>query len=156
HPDDADVATRRARGRAAEHRRRRPGAAAVSRRAGVLATALALVVVAAGCDALPGRPRPGDLEPLPSEIMSFTALYTRNCAGCHGADGKLGASRPLNDPVYLALVPRERVIQVVARGVPGTAQPALAAASGGTLTDAQIDALAAGLVKTWGLPDAVK
>ncbi len=88
--------------------------------------------------------------------MSFAALYGGNCAGCHGADGRLGASRPLNDPVYLALVPRERLREVIARGVPGTSQPAFAPGSGGTLTDAQIDALVRGLAETWGRPDAVK
>jgi cytochrome c oxidase cbb3-type subunit III len=128
----------------------------VTGRASAVAAALALVLTVAGCDALPGKPRLADLEPLPSEVMSFAALYGRNCAGCHGATGKLGASRPLNDPVYLALVPKERIVQVISRGVPGTAQPALATSEGGTLTDAQIDALAGGLVTTWGLPDAVK
>ena len=88
--------------------------------------------------------------------MAFGTLYEKNCAGCHGADGRLGASRPLNDPVYLALVPRERLREVIARGIPGTAQPALGASAGGTLTDAQIDALVRGLIDTWGRPDAVK
>jgi cytochrome c oxidase cbb3-type subunit 3 len=126
------------------------------RAAVALASAFALALAVAGCDVLPGKPRPGDLEPLPSQVMSFGALYARNCAGCHGSDGKLGASRPLNDPVYLALVPKERVVQVISRGVPGTSQPALAASAGGTLTDEQVDALATGLVATWGRPDAMK
>jgi mono/diheme cytochrome c family protein len=111
---------------------------------------------AAGCDAFPGRPRPGDRELLPSEVMSFGALYGRHCAGCHGADGRLGASRPLNDPVYLALIPRERLGEVIARGIPGTAQPAFASEAGGSLTDAQIGALVRGLVDTWGRPEAIK
>jgi cytochrome c oxidase cbb3-type subunit 3/ubiquinol-cytochrome c reductase cytochrome c subunit len=118
----------------------------------VAAAALAL----AACDALPGKPRYADREVLPSEVMAFGALYEKNCAGCHGADGRLGASRPLDDPVYLALVPRERVRDVIARGVPGTAQPALASSAGGTLTDAQLDALVRGLSERWGKPDAVK
>ena len=42
---------------------------------------------------------------LPSQVMAFGTLYGQYCAGCHGADGRLGAARPLNDPVYLALVP---------------------------------------------------
>jgi mono/diheme cytochrome c family protein len=118
--------------------------------------ALAAGLALAGCDAMPGKPRLADRERLPTEIMDFGTLYARNCAGCHGADGKLGPSRALNDPVYLALVPRERLRQVIATGVPGTAQPALAITAGGTLTDAQIDALISGLVETWGRPDAVK
>src|SRR5262249_21101517 len=116
-------------------RRERPAMRAVA--AAAIAAALAL----AGCDGLPGKPRPSDRELLPSEVMSFAALYRANCSGCHGADGRLGGSRPLNDPLYLALVPRERLREVIARGVPGTAQPAFAASAGGTLTDAQIDAI---------------
>ena len=119
-------------------------------------SALALAWALAACDAMPGKPKPADLELLPSQVMSFPALYARNCAGCHGADGRLGASRPLNDPVYLALVPKPRIAEVIARGIPGTAQPALGEAAGGTLTEAQIDALASGLAATWGRPDAVK
>ena len=120
----------------------------------LVAAVAALALVA--CDALPGKPRYADRELLPTEVMAFGALYDKNCAGCHGADGRLGASRPLNDPVYLALVPRERVRDVIARGVPGTAQPALASSAGGTLTDAQVDALARGLSDAWGRPDALK
>lgn len=117
----------------------------------VLAAGLLLGAAAlAGCDALPGKPRPGTHDVLPSQVVAFDALYARHCAGCHGAEGRLGAARPLNDRLYLALVPRERLRQVIARGVPGTSQPAFAESAGGELTDAQIDALVQGLVWTWG------
>jgi cytochrome c oxidase cbb3-type subunit 3/ubiquinol-cytochrome c reductase cytochrome c subunit len=124
----------------------------------VIAMVAALVLSAAltGCDGLPGKPRIADRERLPSEITSFAALYRANCAGCHGAEGRLGASRPLNDPLYLALVPPERLRDVIARGVPGTAQPAFAPAAGGSLTDRQVDAIARGLGEAWGRPDAVR
>jgi mono/diheme cytochrome c family protein len=82
--------------------------------------------------------------------MAFATLYGDNCAACHGANGRLGASRPLNDPLYLALVPRSRIRSVVADGVPGTLQPAFAQSAGGTLTDAQIDVLVNGLLERWG------
>ena len=109
-----------------------------------------------GCDAFPGRPKPADRELLPSQVMAFGALYGANCAACHGADGRFGASRPLNDPLYLALVPRDRLRGVIADGVPGTLQPAFAESAGGTLTDAQIDALVSGLVDSWGKAEPVK
>jgi mono/diheme cytochrome c family protein len=126
------------------------------RRVAPALVSLAVALALTACDALPGKPRYADRELLPTEVMAFGALYEKNCAGCHGADGQLGASRPLNDPVYLALVPRERVRDVIARGVPGTAQPALASSAGGALTDAQVDALVGGLTETWARPDAVK
>jgi mono/diheme cytochrome c family protein len=116
---------------------------------------LAATLALAGCDAVPGRPRPDARELAPSEVIAFDTLYARNCAGCHGRDGRLGAARALNDPVYLALVPPERVRQVIAVGVPGTAQPAFALDAGGSLTDQQIDVLARGVADRWARPDAV-
>jgi len=115
------------------------------------AAALAL----AGCDAVPGRPKPDARELTPGEVIAFDTLYARNCAGCHGRDGRLGAARALNDPVYLALAPSERLRQVIAIGVPGTAQPAFALAAGGSLTDQQIDVLVHGIEDRWRRPDAV-
>jgi cytochrome c oxidase cbb3-type subunit 3 len=126
-------------------------------RAPIVAGVTMLIGVAfAGCDALPGRPKVADREPIASEVMTFSALYARTCAACHGADGRLGASRPLNDPVYLALVPRDRLRRVIADGVPGTLQPAFAQSAGGSLTDAQIDALVSGLVERWGGVEPLK
>jgi mono/diheme cytochrome c family protein len=108
-----------------------------------------------GCDGLPGRPRPDARELAPTEIMTFAPLYARNCAGCHGQTGRLGAARPLNDPVYLAVVPTERMRQLIATGIPGTAQPAFALSAGGPLTDQQIDVLVQGMKSRWQRPDVV-
>jgi cytochrome c oxidase cbb3-type subunit III len=116
----------------------------------IAAIALAVAVAAVGCDSLPGKPRPAGSPRLPSQVMAFSVLYRDNCAACHGADGRLGASRPLNDPLYLAVVPRSRLRQVIANGVPGTLQPAFAQSAGGTLTDEQVDALVDGLLEKWG------
>jgi cytochrome c oxidase cbb3-type subunit III len=126
------------------------------RRAGAVGLALVAAVALAACDGLPGKPKPGKHDVIPSQIVAFDALYARHCAGCHGAEGRLGAARPLNDRLYLALVPRERLRQVIARGVPGTSQPAFAQSAGGDLTDAQIDALVQGLLWTWGRVDATR
>ena len=114
-----------------------------------LATMLAL----SGCDGAPGRPRPEARELAPTEIMAFETLYGQNCAGCHGQAGRLGPARALNDPIDLALVPPERLRQVIAAGVPGTAQPAFALTKGGPLTDPQIDVLVRGLEDRWRRPD---
>ena len=109
----------------------------------------------AGCDAVPGRPRPDARELAPTEVMAFETLYARNCAGCHGQTGRLGAARALNDPVYLAVAPPERVRRVIATGVPGTAQPPFALSAGGSLTDPQIDVLVRGIRDRWQRPSAV-
>ena len=120
-----------------------------------VAAAIAATLALAGCDTVPGRPKPDARELAPTEVMAFETLYARNCAGCHGETGRLGAARALNDPVYLAIVPRERVRQVIAAGVPGTAQPALALSAGGQLSDAQIDVLVRGIEERWGRPGVV-
>jgi len=120
-----------------------------------MAVAFAAAVAVTGCDALPGRPRPDARELAPTEVLAFAPLYARNCAGCHGQTGRLGAARPLNDPVYLAVVPPDRMRQVIAAGIPGTAQPALALSAGGPLTDQQIDILVQGIRDRWQRPDVV-
>jgi cytochrome c oxidase cbb3-type subunit III len=115
-----------------------------------------LCLVLCGCDSMPGRPRPAEREVLPSQVMAFDVLYRRNCAGCHGSDGRLGAARALNDPVYLALVTADRLRKIVAEGVSGTLMPAFGETAGGNLTDAQIDGLVKAMIVRWGKPDAVK
>jgi len=120
-----------------------------------LTLTLAVTMALAACDAVPGRPKPDARELAPTEVVAFDALYAQNCAGCHGRDGRMGAARALNDPVYLALVPLEHVRQVIAVGVTGTAQPAFAINAGGSLTDQQIDVLVRGIEQRWARPDAV-
>ena len=85
-----------------------------------------------GCD-LPGRPRAGDRYIPPRDEKTFDALFRRSCVGCHGADGKLGPAPPLNDRLFLALVPDAELRRVIAEGRPGTLMPAFATASGGEL-----------------------
>jgi mono/diheme cytochrome c family protein len=121
----------------------------------VIVAVFAAASALTGCDGLPGRPRPDARELAPTEIMAFAPLYARNCAGCHGETGRLGAARPLNDPVYLAVVPPERMRQVIAAGIPGTAQPAFAMSAGGPLTDQQIDVLVQGIKDRWQRPGVV-
>jgi cytochrome c oxidase cbb3-type subunit 3 len=127
---------------------------AVRRAAQVVATVLALGIV--GCDALPGKPRPEDRPLMPSQVVDFDTLYAGNCAGCHGADGRFGGARPLNDPLYLALVDETIVRKVIADGVPGTAQPAFGASGGGMLTEKQLDVIARGVFSRWAQPDRVR
>jgi len=124
----------------------------------VAAACLGLVVLslATGCDRLPGKPKAAERWMAPAQVTDFTQLYAQNCVGCHGVDGRLGAARPLHDPLYLALVGTDVLHQVIAHGVPGTAMPAFAEHDGGSLTDAQIDILVTGMHAHWGRPDAVQ
>jgi mono/diheme cytochrome c family protein len=113
-----------------------------------LALLVGLLAVAAGCD-FPGQPRAADRPVRADRVLDFATLYGRNCAGCHGADGRLGPAPPLNDPAFLAIVPDSVLRDVVEQGRPGTPMPAFAQSQGGPLTDAQVKALAAGIKPRW-------
>ena len=102
-----------------------------------------------GCGSLPGRPKPGPEVPRPDSVVDFPTLYAENCSGCHGAKGMNGPSYPLANATYQALVDEPRLRQVIANGEPGTLMPAFAASAGGSLTDAQVDALVKGMRAAW-------
>src|SRR6202030_2047717 len=86
---------------------------------------------------------------LPDQVSDFAALYESNCAGCHGRDGHFGAARPLKDPLFLALIGKEKLRDVIAKGVAGTAMPAFAQNAGGGLTEQQITILAEQIEEHW-------
>ena len=97
----------------------------------------------------PGKPS----EPTaPAQITDFHTLFSENCSACHGPDGKNGPGRPLNDPLYLAIIPRDTLKSIIENGRPGTAMPAWARGKGGPLYPKQIDALVDGIEKNWAKP----
>lgn len=112
-----------------------------------------LVLVAlsvAGCGYTPpGKPNPADRPKIPAQITNFDFLFQQNCTGCHGADGKLGPALPLADPMFLAIISDEELVQVITDGRPGTPMPAFARQHQGTLTDEQIRIIAEGLKQRW-------
>jgi cytochrome c oxidase cbb3-type subunit III len=121
-----------------------------------LSPCLLVFLLAAGCD-LPGRPNPAD-RPVPAnQVKDFGALYGTYCAGCHGADGKLGPAPPLNDPTFLAIVPGSELLRVITDGravspAQKSLMPAFAHDKGGPLTGAQVKVLADGIKNRWGPP----
>ena len=116
--------------------------------AAVLMGAIALM----GCDSLPGRPQPAHREVRPDEVESFAVLFSQNCAGCHGSEGKGNAALALANPVYLALADDAVLQRVIAQGISGTQMPAFAQTAGGMLTDKQVEILVHGL-RGWSPPD---
>src|SRR5215510_10316769 len=106
------------------------------------------------CERIPGKPTEAQRPLVPSQVSNFDEIYGHSCAGCHGGDGQLGAARPLRDPLYLALVHRDTLRQIIAQGVPGTTMPAFSERLGGGLTDAQIDIVIEGMQNRWGRPQA--
>lgn len=104
----------------------------------------------AGCAAPHGQPLRGSETLAPNEILDFDILYSQNCAGCHGTQGRGGAAIALADPVYLAIADDVAIRKVIASGVHGTAMPAFAESSGGMLTDKQVDVLTTQIRSRWG------
>jgi mono/diheme cytochrome c family protein len=86
----------------------------------------------------------------PNRVVDFGTLYAQNCAACHGAEGRGGASLALANPVYLAIVDENAVHNVVANGVRGTSMPAFAQSAGGMLTEEQINVITSGIFSRWG------
>jgi cytochrome c oxidase cbb3-type subunit III len=113
-------------------------------------------LLAAGCGyEWPGKPQEKDRPVRPDKELDFDVLFKQNCRGCHGEDGQFGPAPPLNDPVFLAIVPDEDLLHVIAYGRPvngeyRTPMPAFARANGGPLTDEQVRALAQGIKEKWG------
>ena len=106
-----------------------------------------------GCTNSPGRPGPGEMPVVPSEISDFNTLYKQNCAGCHGPAGRGGAAIALANPVYLAIADDATLRHATASGVHGTSMPAFAQSAGGMLTDKQIDVIVSGIRERWSMPN---
>jgi cytochrome c oxidase cbb3-type subunit 3 len=104
-----------------------------------------LASMAVGCSKSvePERPIRSD------QVLDFATLYGQNCAGCHGADGQFGPAPPLNDPLFLAIVPDPVLEKLVYEGRPGTPMPGFSRKKGGSLTDAQVKAIAGGIKARW-------
>ena len=122
-----------------------------------LFVALTFVVLSPGCSLrLPGQPKESERWRAPADVSDFNKLYQDNCAGCHGADGRRGAARSLNDSLYLSFIPDVALQQVISEGRAGTNMPAFAQKAGGSLTDKQITLLITGIRSKWARPDDFK
>jgi len=120
-----------------------------------LSTSRVLILATAclwGCSSAPGRPKSDSIHLDPDQNLNFGSLFSQNCAGCHGPDGKGGPAMALDDPVYLAIA-NDSVLRGVTTDGDGTAMPAFAKSAGGMLTDQQIDVIVRGMRERWSKPD---
>jgi mono/diheme cytochrome c family protein len=77
--------------------------------------------------------------------MDFADLYQTNCLACHSNGQTLGASISMNNPPYLAIIPKETLRKIVAEGIPRTSMPGYSSKVGGLLTEDQINVLVEGI-----------
>lgn len=117
-------------------------------------------------DVFPGKPDPSHEWRPGFETTDFETLYAANCRACHSdvapekarerGEFALGASLPLNDPLYLALIDAATLTKIIAQGIEGTSMPPSAVRNGGPLTDAQVADIVEGMRKNWGDPAVLK
>ena len=88
------------------------------------------LVFLSACSTPNGQPQKGSEPVAPSQVVDFGTLYAQNCAACHGAEGRGGASLALANPVYLAIVDGNAVHNVV--------------------TEEQINVITSGIFSRWG------
>jgi cytochrome c oxidase cbb3-type subunit 3 len=117
-------------------------------RATLVAVTILPVLMSVACSNSRGRPGQNSEVLPPREITDFRFLYAKNCAACHGPEGKDGAAISLGDPLFLAIADDAVIRRIATTGVPGTPMPAFAASAGGMLTDKQIDAIVTG-IRSW-------
>lgn len=121
--------------------------------AGPAALLVALLAVPIlGCGHAPGYPPPAAGRP--QDVLDYNALYSENCAGCHGSAGQNGQATDLANPEYEALIDDATLRKWISAGMPGTQMPAFAQSSNGMLTDAQVGAIVTGMRKQWQRPNA--
>ncbi|MEE2907830.1 MAG: c-type cytochrome [Planctomycetota bacterium] len=125
-------------------------------RTAISACCLTTAMLAGGCDWMPGKPTEADKPIIKSTISNFEILWTTQCSGCHGADGRWGPARPLNDPMYLAIANKDYVTRVVSDGVPNSLMPPYAKHQGGSMTDQQIKIVVDGMWEHWANPEVAK
>jgi cytochrome c oxidase cbb3-type subunit 3 len=111
--------------------------------------AVLTAIVLCGCGSSHGRPTANSEVVAPDNVLDFSVLFSQNCAGCHGVEGKGSVAIALSNPEYLALADDATILQVVSHGRPGTPMPAFAKTAGGMLTDKQVSIIVAGIRKNW-------
>jgi cytochrome c oxidase cbb3-type subunit 3 len=118
--------------------------------AAALAAVLSALICA--CGHAPGYPPQAMARP--DQVTDFATLYGQNCVACHGVNGQNGPAIDLGNPEFQALASDDVLSSWISGGIPGTEMPAFAQSAGGMLSNAQIEALIAGMRKNWAKPNA--
>ena len=104
---------------------------------------MALAALLPACDWMPGKPTQAQAWHSPHSVLDFGKLYAENCRGCHGTKEEPSGAITLDNPTYIAVIPRDTLRSIIADGVTGT--DGLLEEHGGMLTEKQIDVLVEGI-----------
>jgi cytochrome c oxidase cbb3-type subunit III len=107
--------------------------------------AMALAALLPACDWMPGKPTQAGAWHSPHSVVDFEQLYAENCRGCHGTKEEPSGSITMDNPTYIAVIPRDTLRSIIAGGVTGTAMVAFSEEHGGMMTEKQIDILVEGI-----------
>jgi mono/diheme cytochrome c family protein len=99
------------------------------------------------CDWMPGKPNPATIWKPPSAMTDFASLYDLHCLACHSRGETLGAANPMNNALYLAILPRDVLRKTIEEGIPGTTMPGFGEGHGGELTEEQVNSLIEGIYR---------
>ncbi len=113
------------------------------------ACAMVLGALLPACDWMPGKPTPASAWQSPHAIVDFEKLYLESCRGCHGTQNEPSGAITMDNPTYLAVIPRDTLRSIIVNGIPGSAMVAFSEEHGGPLTEKQIDILVEGII-AWG------
>lgn len=121
---------------------------------GAMFLVLPLGLALSGCQSAPGARAAQETAFRPEQVVDFATLYNTNCRACHGVNGHGGPAMELGNAEYQALVDDATLRKTISQGMAGTEMPAFAQSAGGMLTDAQVNAIIAGMRKEWAQPNA--
>lgn len=83
-----------------------------------------------------------------SLVEQGSAIYSLDCAACHGPMGGGGIGPALNSKQFLASATNDQIVGLISVGVPGTQMSAYSLDYGGPLTSEQIEAISS-FLRSW-------
>ena len=101
-------------------------------------------------DWMPGKPHQSDREFPYTDQRDPVTIFATSCAGCHGAEGRLGPAPPLNDPIFLHIYNPDAMLKLLAGGRSEGLMPSFLASHRGGLTEQQQTILVKSIWQRWG------
>ena len=109
-----------------------------------------ILILAAGCDRLPGKPNPEERWKPATEVTDFSQLYALNCCRLSRCRWTPGSGAAVERSSLSGPGQRRHTARSNRARSAGHERAAFAQQAGGSLTDKQIDVLVEGMRSRWG------